>query len=177
MDREALAEPLKVALLTLLAITVLAPLLLLVQEAQPGLRLDPHSTKMIPQSDFVDFNSRIYLNSTACPLKVNGLPILTIREPILVTFNCAITPLNSTWVRLVRRAGDCMIFLNPIFVPKNSTLIFFDTSDTGWADRICYARTFKELRIYSPSIEICGFRYSASGAVTLRIVHIEVRKC
>ncbi|QOJ79682.1 hypothetical protein IG193_04305 [Infirmifilum lucidum] len=177
MDREAIGELLKEALLTLIAVAVLATTLLLVQGARPSLLLDRHGAKTLPQSDFVDLNYRIYLNGTACPFEINGLPVSKIREPVLTVPNCATTPLNSTWVKLLRRAGDCVLFLDPVFVPQNSTLILFDTVDTGWTDRICYFRTIEEFKVYSPSVRVCASRYNLSGAIILRIVHMRVSRC
>jgi len=172
-----MSDILKIAILVTISASVLASIYVHIQSARPIVHLNSFSLAILTQSDFIDFNSRIYLNSTQCRVVVNGLQLLTLEDPDLVIPNCAATPLNSTWIDVRRRNDECLLSFNPVFRAENATLIIFNATERGWTDRLCLMKLTREVRIYKPRIEVCGSLFSLDGPTVLKLVLIEVKRC
>ncbi|MEZ0345525.1 MAG: hypothetical protein ABWK01_03160 [Infirmifilum sp.] len=177
MDREALSDQVKTALLSIFTITVLGSILALLQNPTVPLRITTHTLNILPQADMVDLNSQVYLNSTDCVLKINNLVVFGFKKPVLVFSQCAVTAINGSWFSITREGDRCLVSLKPMWIASNATLIVYNATFNGWTDRICLEPSLLSYKVYSPFLSICGFQASIEGPTEVKVKVFQVKRC
>ncbi|WP_191118483.1 hypothetical protein [Infirmifilum uzonense] len=177
MARKALIDTIRLVILASFTITVLTTILLLVQGQSRHFTVEPSQLNVLAQATLVDLNSKVYINRTICEVKANNLTVTRASLPIIELEKCRITPLNESWLSIIHEGSKCKIYFLPKLLEGNNTLVLYDSSFDGFADRLCFSRRSFAVRVYDLSLSYCGRNVELEGPQELKVVIYQVNRC